>query len=532
MPRDRSPPKDQNLFAAFDEAANAERTAHLPATLPEAIPYFRGLLERLHAAVLARDEAEATRLKAEAFDLAIRLNGGTNFGILAGEDAPAKVLEREAAAPGGTPPIWGQVGDVQLVINGAPVRAAFSGVFGIGFPAFSAHAIDPAQPFISETGYRSFLQGNLSGALGLLPAEFARACIDAHIKSELKGKLKPIAPEYWQGFGSAALSPDEVEGSILAVTPEELAESTGGPHPDQLPLAVLPVEPSGDSAPEADFVLSQDFNRERTPMRNKSPPRPTGPPDIAALVTSLSHRHGAWQVFSDFCEIAAIALSNAVDLQHRERREARYMEIVRRYEPKEMAKFPEMLGALTLALEAEPSDVLGRTFHELELHNKWAGQFFSPYPLCRMMAAMTLGGEAELRERISQRGFITASEPAVGSGAMVIALAHNMKDLGINYQQHLHVTAVDVDAKCVHMAFLQLALLHIPAVIVHGNSLTLEERDQWHTPAHILGGWRFKLARAESAEVQHEVKPAPAPAESETKAPATDVPARGQLTLF
>src|ERR1035438_3660342 len=80
-----------------------------------------------------------------------------------------------------------------------------------------------------------------------------------------------------------------------------------------------------------------------------------------------------------------------------------------------------------------------------------------------------------------------------------------MKNLGINYQQHLHVTAVDVDLKCVHMAYLQFALLHIPAVIVHGNSLSLEEFGRWYTPAHILGGWDWKLRR--TCEGVHEVQP-------------------------
>ena len=53
---------------------------------------------------------------------------------------------------------------------------------------------------------------------------------------------------------------------------------------------------------------------------------------------------------------------------------------------------------------------------------------------------------------------------------MVIALAREMRELGINYQQHLHVTAIDVDPKCVHMSYVQFALLHIPAVIIHGNT--------------------------------------------------------------
>ncbi len=266
--------------------------------------------------------------------------------------------------------------------------------------------------------------------------------------------------------------------------------------------------------------------------RNKAPPPET---TIAQLVNSIAHRHGAWQVFSDFCEMAAISLSNAVDRPQFAKREERYMQVIKRYTPEELAKFPQMLGALTEALEEETTDVLGRTFHDLELHNKWAGQFFTPYPVCQMMAKMTLSDDAEVRAKIERRGFITASEPACGSGAMIIALAHAMKDMGINYQQHLHVTAVDVDAKCVHMAYVQFAMLHVPATIVHGNTLKMEEWDHWHTPAHIMGGWRWKLQRAAESEPGGHIiaqvplapaQPAPAPGEPDEPPPAS------QLTLF
>jgi hypothetical protein len=43
------------------------------------------------------------------------------------------------------------------------------------------------------------------------------------------------------------------------------------------------------------------------------------------------------------------------------------------------------------------------------------------------------------------------------------------------------------------MTFVQLSLLHVPATIVNGNSLTLQEFDHWHTPAHILGLWGPRL---------------------------------------
>jgi hypothetical protein len=263
---------------------------------------------------------------------------------------------------------------------------------------------------------------------------------------------------------------------------------------------------------------------------DQSRPLPDHQKELLRLFGSLAYRHSAWQAFADFAEAAAISISNAVDWPQRDTREERYMQIVQRYKPDELAVFPKMLAELTLALEEGPFDVMGRTFHDLELHNKWSGQVFSPYSLCRMMAKMTLSDEEDIRARIAARGFVTAQEPACGSGAMVIALAQEMKDLGINYQQHLHVTAVDVDPKCVHMAYLQFALLHIPAVIIHGNSLSLEEFGRWYTPAHIIGSWGWKLRR--EPEGSHEIHPAPEPPQPERPRPGDDRPPPLQLTLF
>ncbi len=253
---------------------------------------------------------------------------------------------------------------------------------------------------------------------------------------------------------------------------------------------------------------------------------------LVKLITELSYRHSQWQVFSDFVEMGALSISNAVDLAQCEKREARYMEIVKRYKPDELAKFPEMLALLTLALDEEMDDVLGRTFHDLELHNKWSGQFFTPYHLCRMMAKMTLADNVEAR--IEERGFVSAMEPAAGSGAMVIALAQEMRDAGINYQRHLHITAVDVDPKCVHMAYLQFALLHIPAIIIHGNSLSLEEYGHWYTPAHIMDGWKWKLRRQPAGTHEIERPPETPPAPAELRQDRKDDARLGpsQLTLF
>lgn len=206
-------------------------------------------------------------------------------------------------------------------------------------------------------------------------------------------------------------------------------------------------------------------------------------------IRSLAHRHHLWQVFADFCEMTALVFAQGTGFD--DARERRYLDIIQRYEPDEQKRFPELLGITTEATEGLDCDFLGEVFQDLELASHWHGQFFTPYALTRLMAEMQLGDAGEI---IAREGFITLHEPACGAGAMVIACARTLLDRKINYQQTLHVTAVDVDATAAHMAYIQFTLLHIPAVVIVGNTLTLETRAQYKTLAHVLGGWDYKLA--------------------------------------
>ncbi|WP_454883021.1 SAM-dependent DNA methyltransferase [Sphingomonas oryzagri] len=138
--------------------------------------------------------------------------------------------------------------------------------------------------------------------------------------------------------------------------------------------------------------------------------------------------------------------------------------------------------------------MLGPLFHELELHTKARGQYFTSYAISRCKAEIAVADAASARAIIDEHGFMTAMEPACGAGSMIVALADVLRGLGINYQRHLHVTAIDIDPRAVHMAYAQLSLLHIPAHLIVGNSLSGEYREHWYTPAHILGRWNGRLA--------------------------------------
>ena len=224
------------------------------------------------------------------------------------------------------------------------------------------------------------------------------------------------------------------------------------------------------------------------------PPQDRHIRNVLKLFDAHGHRHDRYTLFSDCMELIAISISNSVDIRSRDHREARYLQIVGRYDRPTIEMFPRILGEITMALETAPGDVLGSIFTALEIHNKSRGQFFTPYPVCQMMAEVTLGDAQSARALIADKGYVRAMEPACGAGAMVIALAQAMLAADINYQRHLHVTAVDIDPRAVHMAYIQFSLLHIPAHLMVGNSLSNDVREHWFTPAHILGGWSAKLA--------------------------------------
>ena len=176
------------------------RTAHLPGTMDEALPLFRDLLARHHDAMLTADVDETMRLRGKAHDLAKKLNGGEP-GIIAHEDAPGCMLERETAAAPGSVPLWGQKGEFVINVDGMRVRVEVNGVFGIGsrfgyWPGFSAHAVEPDKPFLSQTGYRSFLGVYAEAQPGITPDMFAADMMASYIVQELQGRLLTIKPEY------------------------------------------------------------------------------------------------------------------------------------------------------------------------------------------------------------------------------------------------------------------------------------------------------------------------------------------------
>jgi len=243
------------------------------------------------------------------------------------------------------------------------------------------------------------------------------------------------------------------------------------------------------------------------------------------LFKETAHYHHRYEVFRDFVSMAGIAIQNAI--LKSDELEQEYLAIVGRYEKDDVARMGRLLAEVVMGLEASPCDFLGSVFMELELGSNHLSQFFTPFCVSQLMSEILY---SDVVDRLSGKPFITAHEPASGSGGMIISLVKTMYNKGLNPQKQLWVSCVDVDAVAAMMAYVQLSLLHIPAEVVTGNSLTMKFARVMRTPAHYLGLWDSKLSRHWSNdETQNAIIIEDAP----TAAPQPMVAIyKGQMSLF
>lgn len=205
--------------------------------------------------------------------------------------------------------------------------------------------------------------------------------------------------------------------------------------------------------------------------------------EFIGLIKNLSGSYSVDQIFSDFCTMAAIALYQPFAKD--EALEKEYMSIIKKYNKKDANAFAKLLFYVIQGLNARFGDFLGECYMSLNVNNKHTGQFFTPYSISKLMAAMI---------PIPEKKKICLCEPTCGSGGMVIAYAERLKKEEIIYPNRLEVQAVDIDKRCFHMTYIQLSLLNISAEVICGDSLTLKAYHTWHTPQNYLFfGYRWGI---------------------------------------
>ena len=233
--------------------------------------------------------------------------------------------------------------------------------------------------------------------------------------------------------------------------------------------------------------------------RTAAGPRTSAPariPSSSAVRQQFSRvfRHTApsfrrQDVFRDFITLAASELDLARIRTPENVENSR--RICDRYQPTDIDALKQLFCLLVEGLTGDVHDFLGALYMEQELGADEMGQYFSPPSVSRLMAEMLMPGA---QQSITREGWMTLDEPACGSAGMVIALAHCMVVAGMNPSEQLYATCTDIDPMVADMAFIQLALLGIPAKVVTGNTLTLQASRVRYTPVYYFNDWEGRLA--------------------------------------
>ena len=222
--------------------------------------------------------------------------------------------------------------------------------------------------------------------------------------------------------------------------------------------------------------------------------------EFMAILQSLDKSKNIQTVFRDFLSLSTYSLVQpfyrSPDI------EKRYNLIIKDYTKEQAVEFSKLLAFLVKGLEQKHQDFLGQIFMELGFGNAKKGQFFTPYSVCRLMAEINF---SEFEYKLSQKDFITLSEPCCGSGGIIIALAETMKNKGYNYQHQLFVEAVDIDEICFKMTYIQLSLLGIPAKVIRGDTLAMRYFEVFYTPFYFLGNFEYKLKMYKQGNINNEI---------------------------
>lgn len=263
---------------------------------------------------------------------------------------------------------------------------------------------------------------------------------------------------------------------------------------------VAPQQPVEEIPQTTEPEKKEEMPKQKKPVGKKSKKVLTPKKAFLEAFGQLTNRYRAWDVWRDFVTMLACALSNPVDKEHHDEREAVYLKTIKKYNKQEQELFPELAAQTVLALEENPEqDFLGSIFISLNLGNESNGQFFTPYHVCELMAEVTMDDTVQ---KVEQDGYISINDPCCGAGATLIAGIHaarkRLEKAHINYQNHVFVVAQDIDETVALMCYIQLSLLGVAGYVKVGNSLTEPMTDNdnkenyWYTPMYFSPVWTMR----------------------------------------
>lgn len=194
------------------------------------------------------------------------------------------------------------------------------------------------------------------------------------------------------------------------------------------------------------------------------------------------------EVFHDFVTMSACSLAMQT-------REEEYLEVAGKYDRDELSAIAKALGSLVAEMEEFPfNDLLGPYYCEINAKSgrDFRGEFYTPREISTLMVRMIVDVE-----EVIERGVpISVSEPACGSGGMVLALAEEFaKAKAVDL---IRATAQDISRVACDMAYVNLTPWGIPSHIIWGDTLRNTTKASWKNIHWARVGEDNRLAMKEA----------------------------------
>ncbi len=218
--------------------------------------------------------------------------------------------------------------------------------------------------------------------------------------------------------------------------------------------------------------------------------------EIIKIIEKMAWRYDKDRFISDVFECGAIAVSNRVDWNEAKKREERYEKILAAYDDDGKKAISEVFGKIFALLSSVVyedgvfADYLGDLFMRCGAGNKYNGQFFTPYHVSQAMAKCGIAEDLILEKKRTD-GILSMNDPCCGGGGLMIAGLEVLHGAGLNYARNCYIECSDIDARCVYMTYLQLALAGASAVVKHQDAISQQVWSVWRTPAYMLQYPRF-----------------------------------------
>ncbi len=175
----------------------------------------------------------------------------------------------------------------------------------------------------------------------------------------------------------------------------------------------------------------------------------------------VAYSEGIWNVFEDFLSFSLLML------RWQDLKPEHFQELENRYPKKEQHQlFAEAFTAMADIAHNDGEgfhDVFGDYFME-HFSNKFKGQFFTPQPICDMMAQLTMSSDVA--------DGTSVCDPTCGSGRTLIAAAK------INRKMIFY--GADVDINCCKMTVINMMLNTMCGEVAWMDSLAMKHWRSWH----------------------------------------------------